>query len=170
MFCYGYRLPQTQDIPYQPYDIQSFFVKHDCFLATYPIAGILPSDIIRKYCFANNVNPKWVLARMQTERCLISGKVDGNYFIIPGQRKRLKIVLRECCGYGLSWSYNGHKLNPKQYLGFVNQVSHCAKFMSVNLKTRGIKQALRHYDPTVNKYDGVELFCNVWYSLFQEKK
>jgi hypothetical protein len=143
-------------------DIQGFFVKHNCFLANILIDGVSPANIIRKYCFESNVNPRWVLARMQTERCMITGIRKGDYFIIPGHRKRIKIVLREACGFGLSWNYNGHKLNGYKYIGFVSQVKNCADFMGRNLRSMGMVKTLRLYDPTVKKYDGVGLFLDVW--------
>ena len=167
---HAYKLPDKKLIPYQYMDIQEFFVKHHCFLADYKINGVLPSEIIRRECYKNNINPKWVLTRMQVERETITGHVDGKYFITSHHKKPLKIVLRECCGYGLCWEYKGHKLNPRRYTSFKNQIKYCAEFMGNNLRKHTIYATLFLYDPTEDKYDGVELFCQAWYYLFKEDK
>jgi len=108
------------------FDIQKWFLVRHCFLAYQNIEGKRPADIIRRWCRYYDLDARWVLCRMQLEYSILSGTLDGKYYVFgfkkKKQRRLWKYVQQELCGVGLVLAIHGRK-----YAGFERQIKACCE-------------------------------------------
>lgn len=143
------------------FDTQSFLLSKKCFLADTKIDGQLAYKIIDKWCLTFGINQKYILCRMQQEYNIFSGHVEGKYFIFPykRQKRKVKYVLEEILGYGLTT-----KLYGRKFVGFENQVKNCSRQAKECLdKGQSVENIISIYDQTSNS---VEKFCKTWRYLW----
>ena len=99
---------------YQPYDIQKFLQKKNCFLADYCIDDKPYADWLDEYSKLKNINPKQTLTNLQKEQSIIGMKA------IPPDK-----ILNRALGYGMTDSGDITSLYgfKTQNVGEIDQLS-----------------------------------------------